>query len=194
MKKEELKTKNLSVLENETLKYIFITIMEGNDITDSINQLAAELGLSKRMISSKFREASKIVNARIKENKEIELQKFYEKCNKNGLLDLDVMAKHQNIESEELKNVFIDYVESFTEEESKIADQFGWSPEALKKGNVQTLQYRVKGFSEEPKYADQVFYYHVKEQDMQFLKSIPSICENYYIKNNSKNKVKVLVK
>jgi hypothetical protein len=193
MKQEELKVKNLCAIEEETSKYIFITIMKGNDFVTSRNQLAAELGLSKRMISSKFREASRKVNEKIRENKEIELQKYYQKCNKSGLLDLEEMSKHENIESEELKNIFTDYVESFTEEESNLAEKFSWSIDALKKGNVQTLKNRVNGFSERPKYANQVFYHNVMEQDIQFLKSIPDICESYYAKNKSSNKVKVLV-
>ena len=188
MKQEELKVKNLNALEDETLKYIFVTIIEGKDFATSRNQLATELGMSKRMVSSKFREASRIVNDKIAENRKIELEKHYKKCNKNGFLELSEIAKYHNIDQEELKDIFTDYVDSFTDEEDKLAEQFGWSLEALKKGNVQTLKFRVNGFSNQPKYADQVFYNHVKEQDIQFLKSVSNICENYR-RNNKVKKI-----
>lgn len=195
MKQEELKSKNLCVLEDETLKYIFVSIMEGTDFVTSRNQLATELGLSKRMISSKFREASRIVNAKIKENKELELKKYVKKCyDKDEFLSLEKIANYHNLDTDELRIAFDEYVSSFTKEESDIADRFGFSPEALKKGNVQTLQFRVKGFSSELKYPDQVFYNHVKEQDIQFLKSVRSIYDNYKINTNKDVKVKKLVR
>lgn len=191
MKQEELKTKNLSALEDETLKYIFVTIMEGNDIVDSRNKLANELGLSKRMISAKFREASKIVSQRINENKEMELKQYIKKCyDRDEFLSLEKIADYHNVDMEELKGAFEEYVASFTKEESEIADRFGFSPEALKKGNVQTLQFRVRGFSSDLKYPDQVFYSKVREQDIQFLKSVGSIYDNYKVNTNKNAKIK----
>lgn len=195
MKQEELKVKNLNALEDETLKYIFVTMMEGNDIIASRNKLATELGISKRMVSSKFREASKIVDQKVRENKEIELKQYVKKCyDKDEFLSLENIANYHNLDTEDLKIAFDEYVSSFTKEESEIADRFGFSLEALKKGNVQTLQFRVKGFSSELKYPDQVFYNHVKEQDIQFLKSVRSIYDNYKVNTNKDVKVKKLVR
>ena len=195
MIREELQQKNLIALEDKTLKYIFVTMMEGNDIITSRNQLATELGISKRMVSSKFREASKIVDRKVRENKEIELKQYVKKCyDKDEFLSLEKIANYHNLDTDELRIAFDEYVSSFTKEESDIADRFGFSPEALKKGNVQTLQFRVKGFSSELKYPDQVFYNHVKEQDIQFLKSVRSIYDNYKINTNKDVKVKKLVR
>ena len=196
MKKEELKVKNLSAIEDETLKYIFVSIMRGSDYATTRNALALELGISKRMVSSKYNQALIIVSEKIKEEQEKELQRYIRKCySRDGLLVLDEIAKYHNMESDELKEIFTDYVDSFTDEEDRIAEQFGFSLEALKKGNIQTLQYRVKGFSEKPKYDDQVFYGNVMKQDIQFLKSVSSICKDYYAKSKSdETKVKVLVK
>lgn len=195
MKQEELKSKNLCVLEDEILKYIFVSIMEGTDFVTSRNQLATELGISKRMVSSKFREASKIVDRKVRENKEIELKQYVKKCyDKDEFLSLEKIANYHNLDTDELRIAFDEYVSSFTKEESEIADRFGFSLEALKKGNVQTLQFRVKGFSSELKYPDQVFYNHVKEQDIQFLKSVRSIYDNYKVNTNKDVKVKKLVR
>lgn len=195
MKQEELKVKNLCAIEDETLKYIFVTIMKGKDFVKDRAQLSEELGLSKRKITAMYREATQIVKSRIEENRRIEFQKYVNKCyGDDGFLVLDYIAKCHKIESEELKKIFTDYVESFTDEESHIADMFGFSLEALKKGNVQTLQYRVRGFSEELKRPYELFYNNVKKQDVQFLGSVSSICNDYYRKNNSNDKQKTLVK
>ena len=195
MKPEELKVKNLCAIEDETLKYIFVTIMKGEDFKNSRDQLSEELGLSKRMITSKYKEAAQMVRKKIEEDRIKEFNKYVNKCySDDGFLVLNYIAKCHKIEPEELKEIFTDYVESFTEEESHFADWFGFSPEALKKGNVQTLQYRVKGFSEELKRPFELYYNNVKKQDIQFLGSVSSICNDYYKKNNSNDKTKTLVK
>lgn len=195
MKLEELKSKNLCVLEDETLKYIFVTMMEGNDIASTRNKLAVDLGMSKKMISSKFREASRLVNEKIEENKEKELKRYVKKCyDKDDFLSLEKIADYHNLDTDTLKLAFDEYVSSFTKEESEIADRFGFSPEALKKGNIQTLQFRVKGYSRDLKYPDQVFYRNVKEQDVQFLKSVSNIYDNYKVNVNKDVKDKNLVR
>lgn len=180
MKKEELKQKNIKVLDDE-LKYIYETILRCSDVKETKRDLAKELNVSVKAITTKFAKASYMVRQKIIENKEKELNRYVKKCIKDDLIQLSEIANYYHIEEDDLKAAFINYVSSFTTEESIIADRFPWAEEALKKGNIQTLIYRVNGFSKNPKHSEEVFYNYVREQDIQFLKSVKHIYKDYHV-------------
>ncbi len=182
--------KFLVYIENDELKYIFEKLIDSHDFEITRNELAEELGYSKRKISVMFREACSILRNKKKELEEAEFNRYVKSCyDKDDILSLDKIAKYHKIESEDLKEIFNDYCDSFTDEESIFADRFAFSEEALKKGNIQTLKYRVRGYSIDLRYADQVFYYNVDKQDRQLLKSVKKIINDYNERNKDSGKV-----
>lgn len=191
MSREELKTKYLCAIEDTTLKKIYVTILRSENYSISIKQLSKELNLSQTTIKYKFKEASNLVFTKMQELEDIKLKSYVKKCYSiDDLLLFDEIAKYHKIDTNELKEIFDDYILSFKEDENIIADRFPFSMEALKKGNIQTLKYRVKGYSKNPKHIDEVFYKNVKEQDIQFLQSVSDICKNYYLNHKKINKAK----
>ena len=178
MKREELKEKNLKILDDES-KYIYETILNCKSVNKTKKALAKELNVSIKIITAKFIRAAYMVNHNIYEKEEKQLKRYIKKCIKDDLIQLSEIADYYHIEIEDLKAALNNYIISFTTEESIIADRFPWTEEALKKDNIQTLIYRVNGFSKNPKRSNQVLYDNVEEKDIEFLKSVKNIYKEY---------------
>ena len=186
--REELKYSN--VITDDTSRYIFEVIMKGNDYKESRNALAEELGFSKKAITTRFKTASLLVTQKMREQKDIEFKRFVSRCyDEDGCLSIINIANAHEKDPLELIKIFNEYRDSFTFDESCIAHQFGFSLEALKLGNIEILDYRIKGYSKSSIKADSLY----KNQEIQFIKSVKAICNEYYRSKEKNEKSKYLI-
>lgn len=178
MKNEKLKAKYLKAIEDEQERYIFVTITKGKDYAKDRNKLASELGISKRAVTSKYHNAARVVIDAIRKAEEEEFDKKVKACyDSDGYLSLEKIAKQEEIETEELKNIFTEYAHSLTREEVEIGLMFGFSLERLKMANIEILNNYVRGYTEiDSEYSR----YYPSKQEIQFIKSVPEICKEYY--------------
>ena len=181
---EKIDSKYLNAIEDEELRYIFKTVMENDNYAEARNKLVDELGISKRAVTLKFDKARGIIRKAVLTAKEEEFKRKLDACyDKDNYLVLDKIALAENIDIEELRTIFSEYVNSLTEEEKMIGYQFGFSPERLKMANVEILTSSVRGFGN---FKENQFYKSRISQEEQFIQSVPDICEDYYRKNKSK--------
>ena len=187
MKNERLNTKYLKAIEDEQERYIFVTITKGNDYAKDRNKLAIELGISKRAVTSKYHNAARVVIDAIRKAEEEEFDKKVKACyDSDGYLSLEKIAKQEEIETEELKNIFTEYANSLTREEVETGHMFGFSLERLKMANIEVLNNYVRGYA---KIDSEYSRYYPSKQEIQFIKSVPEICSEYY-DNSKPNKEK----
>lgn len=113
-----------------------------NDIR---RELDLELGLPRGTASRKFTSAYKFLLRRMREEKEHQYDPYYDD---SSFLSFDNIAQFKNIDPEDLKNAFYEYVDSFTIEEQIEASCRPFSKSAGKNINIFIIMNRINGFSD----------------------------------------------
>lgn len=132
-------------LKDETHKYIIKNVYGNNKTREEIAQ---DLGITPSLVTRRQNKAYKIMLKMKLISNEAWWKQYYLSCyDDEGYLSFDKIAELNNINKDDLRNCFEEYINSFTEEERITAIGYGISLEALKLANIQVLQTRVKGFS-----------------------------------------------
>lgn len=145
--------KYIDLLPDERTKYImhYIYCKEENkkkNINELKYELSQKLRLSFTTISDIIHRAFDIIEKeKMKEEQNIFKQIVINCYDEDGHLSLSKMAQVKNIDENELKDIFTEYIYSLTNEEIKMACTFDFSLEAIKFSNVQVLKHLVNGFS-----------------------------------------------
>ena len=152
MKKELLKY--IDLMPDEMTKYIMTRIYDRNEndkekaLIELKRELAQELGVKLVTVTTKMNHAARIIRQEREKERKEQFEKYVASCyDEDGHLSLEKIAKAKNMDENELKEIFSEYVNSLTLEEVGIAYRFAFSLEALKLGNTQVLKHLVKGFS-----------------------------------------------
>ena len=180
--------KYLDEIKDKTMRYIFTTIMNNSSYTETSTRLSKELGISKDEILNKYYTAARMINNKIESDREKEFNKKLEMCYGNDkFLSLEKIAKQERVTVDELRKIFSEYVDSLTEEELCTSHKYAFSLERLKVDNIKVLNTSVNGFGDFKPY-----YIHSqqhKNEEVEFIKSIPTICEEYYLNKAKARKV-----